>query len=161
MIEAINKFCRLTKEEKEEVIYIKRSPSLIKAQKKYYEKNKEKITAKQTEYNQRYTKLTHTCECGDVISNAAKYHHIRSKRHARRIENIKNGKEPSALKSEEKIDCACSGHYIFKHRHQHLKTKKHTDYIFYQQQNLRKQLGNLNGSQACLIVNNTLEVKEI
>jgi len=161
MIEAINKFCRLTKEEKEEVIYIKRSPSLIKAQKKYYEKNKAKITAKQTEYNNKYTKLTHECECGDIITNAARYHHLRSKRHARRIENIKNGKEPSALKSEEKVNCACGGHYIFKHRHQHLKTKKHTDYIFYQQQNLRKQLDNLNGSQADLIVNNSVEVKEI
>ena len=50
MIEAINKFCRLTKEEKEEVIYIKRSPSLIKAQKKYYEKNKEKIIKRKTIY---------------------------------------------------------------------------------------------------------------
>tara|TARA_R110000850_G_scaffold136279_4_gene257430 strand:- start:470 stop:955 length:486 start_codon:yes stop_codon:yes gene_type:complete len=161
MIEAINKFCRLTKEEKEEVIYIKRSPSLIKAQKKYYEKNKEKITAKQTEYNQRYTKLTHTCDCGDVITNAARYHHLRSKRHSRRLENIKNGKLPSALKSEEKVDCACGGHYIFKHRHQHLKTKKHTDFILHQQQNLRKQLSNLNGSNAGLIINNTLKVKEI
>ena len=161
MIEAINKFCRLTKEEKEEVIYIKRSPSLIKAQKKYYEKNKAKITAKQTEYNQRYTKLTHTCDCGDVITNAARYHHLRSKRHSRRLENIKNGKLPSALKSEEKVDCACGGHYIFKHRHQHLKTKKHTDFILHQQQNLRKQLSNLNGSNAGLIINNTLKVKEI
>jgi len=163
MIEAPNKFCRLTtiEEEEQEVIYIKRSPSLIKAQKKYYEKNKAKITAKQTEYNNKYTKLTHECECGDVISNAAKYHHIRSKRHARRIENIKNGKLPSALKSEEKVNCECGGHYIFKHRHQHLKTKKHTDFILHQQQNLRKQLSNLNGSQAELIVNNSVEVKEI
>ena len=164
MIEAKNKFIKLStipEEEEPEIVYIKRSPSLIKAQKKYYEKNKQKITAKQTIYNDKYTKLTHECDCGDVITNAARYHHLRSKRHARRIENIKNGKLPSALKSEEKVDCACGGHYIFKHRHQHLKTKKHTDFILHQQQNLRKQLRNLNGSQAGLLINDTLEIKEI
>ena len=163
MIPIENKFIKLStiEEEDPEVIYIKRSPSLIKAQKKYYEKNKAKITARQTEYNHNYTKLTHECECGDVITNAARYHHLRSKRHARRLENIKNGKEPSALKSEEKVNCACGGHYIFKHRHQHLKTKKHTDFILHQQQNLRKQLSNLNGSNAGLIINNSVEVKEI
>jgi len=106
-----------------------RSAALIKAQKKYYEKNKEKITSQQTKYNNIYSKLSYKCECGDMVSNSAKYQHLKSNRHIRRINNIKNGLPAGTTPGEEYIDCSCSGHYIYKQRHQHFRTKKHIKYM--------------------------------
>ena len=42
-----------------------RSAALIKAQEKYYQKNKAMITKKQMIYNMTYTKMTKLCECGE------------------------------------------------------------------------------------------------
>tara|TARA_R110002050_G_scaffold24388_4_gene65249 strand:- start:1298 stop:1843 length:546 start_codon:yes stop_codon:yes gene_type:complete len=128
----------------------KRSAALIKAQQKYYEKNKIKITHKQMLYNITYCKKTHICSCGDIVTNAAKYHHVRSKRHLRRLDNITNGRLAGSTPGEQYVDCPCGGHYIYKHRHQHYKTKKHILHeeaikesessSFNQQQTLREQL---------------------
>ena len=161
MIPSENKFCKLTEIEKEEVIKIKRTPSLIRAQAKYYQANKKKITAMQTAYNKEYNKLTFTCKCGDTITNAGKWHHLKSKRHHRRLENIKLGKTPSALKSEEIIDCECGGHYKFRNRSQHLKTKKHTTYIHDSQSTLRTQLNTMVGNEVSMSINNKILLKEI
>ena len=106
-----------------------RSAALIKAQKRYYEKNKQKITIQQTKYNETYSKLSYKCECGDMVSNSAKYAHIKSNRHIRRITNIKNGLPAGTTPGEEYIDCPCSGHYIYKARHQHFRTQKHIRYM--------------------------------
>jgi hypothetical protein len=106
-----------------------RSAALIKAQKKYYEKNKEKITSQQTKYNEIYSKLSYKCECGDMVSNSAKYQHLKSNRHIRRINNIKNGLPAGTTPGEEYIDCPCGGHYIYKQRHQHFRTQKHIRHV--------------------------------
>ena len=106
-----------------------RSNALIKAQKKYYEKNKQKITIQQTKYNETYSKMSYKCECGDLVSNSAKYAHIKSNRHIRRVNNIKNGLPAGTTAGEEYIDCPCSGHYIYKARHQHFRTQKHIRYM--------------------------------
>ena len=115
-----------------------RSEALIKAQKKYYEKNKEKITIQQTKYNETYSKLSYKCECGDMVSNSAKYKHITSARHIRRVTNIKNGLPAGTTPGEEYIDCPCSGHYIYKQRHQHFRTKKHIKYME-EEENLKEE----------------------
>lgn len=124
----------------EEELVPKRSPSLIKAQQKYYQKNKEKITHKQMLYNAKYNKLSTICACGDVVTNAAKYHHLKSQRHKRRLDNIKNGKLAGSTAGEEIINCDCGGHYIYKHRHQHFKTKKHIAHTKEINEPLRTQL---------------------
>ena len=119
----------------------KRSPALVKAQQKYYEKNKEKITIKQTQYNKTYSKMTHVCECGDVISNSAKYSHIKSKRHLRRVANIQKGLPAGTTHGETIIDCECSGHYKYNQRHQHYRTIRHRKYeAENQQERLKNQL---------------------
>ena len=106
-----------------------RSAALIKAQKKYYEKNKQKITKQQTKYNETYSKLSYKCKCGDMVSNSAKYAHIKSDRHIRRITNINNGLPAGTTAGEEYIDCPCSGHYIYKARWQHFRTQKHIRHV--------------------------------
>ena len=161
MIDAPNKFCKLTEIEKNEIIKIKRTPSLIRAQSKYYQKNKAKITKMQTEYNKIYNKQTFICECGDTITNAGKWHHLKSKRHTRRLENIKLGKTPSALKSEEIVDCVCGGHYKFRNRQQHLRTKKHKTYLHDSQSTLRTQLNDMVGNTVPMSINNKILLKEI
>lgn len=118
----------------------KRSASLVKAQQKYYEKNKAKITLKQSLYNKTYYKLTHVCPCGDVISNSAKYSHIKSKRHIRRMENIKNGIPAGTTEGEKFINCECGGFYKYNQRHQHFRTKKHHRFEAEKQDELKKQL---------------------
>ena len=117
-----------------------RSAALIKAQERYYQKNKEIITKKQMAYNSTYTKLTKLCECGDMVSNSAKYKHITSKRHRRRMENIKNGKPAGCTPGEEIINCPCGGHYRYKQRWQHFRTKKHHQYEAEKQEPLKSQL---------------------
>ena len=118
----------------------KRSPALVKAQQKYYELNKEKITKKQTEYNKNYSKLTHSCDCGDVISNSAKYSHIKSNRHLRRMDNIKNGIPAGTTQGEKIVDCACGGHYVFKQRWQHFRSKKHHRFESEKQAEIKRKL---------------------
>jgi len=118
----------------------KRSAALVKAQQKYYEKNKAKITLKQTQYNKMYSKLTHLCPCGDTVSNSAKYSHIKSKRHNRRMENIKNGVPAGTTHGEKFINCECGGFYKYKQRHQHFRTKKHHKFEAEKQDELKKQL---------------------
>ena len=117
-----------------------RSAALIKAQERYYQKNKELITKKQMLYNITYTKMTKLCECGDMVSNSAKYKHITSKRHRRRMENIRNGKPAGTTHGEEIVNCPCGGHYRYKQRHQHFRTKKHHQYEAEKQDPLKIQL---------------------
>ena len=109
-------------------IILKRSPALIASQKKYYEKNKEKITKKQTEYNNKYFKEIITCECGIKHSRAAKYSHLKSQRHHRRIDNMKAGKLAGSTPGDVRIECPCGGHYLVKLRQQHFRTNKHMKY---------------------------------
>ena len=118
----------------------KRSPALVKAQSRYYEKNKAKITLKQTEYNKKYSKLTHICPCGDVISNSAKYSHIKSKRHIRRMENIQKGIPAGTTHGEKIVDCACGGHFVFKQRHQHFRTQRHHKFESEKQAEIKRKL---------------------
>ena len=118
----------------------KRSAALVKAQQKYYERNKKKITEKQTLYNTTYCKLTHICDCGDTVSNSAKYSHRKCARHIRRMENIKNGIPAGTTEGEKYIDCPCGGHFIHKQRHQHYRTQRHHKYEADKQTELRKQL---------------------
>jgi hypothetical protein len=118
----------------------KRSPALVKAQQKYYERNKEKITKKQTEYNKTYSKMTHVCECGDVISNSAKYSHIKSKRHLRRMENIQKGLPAGTTQGEKIVDCECGGHYKFNQRWQHFRTMKHHRFESEKQAEIKRKL---------------------
>tara|TARA_R110002126_G_scaffold89568_4_gene213876 strand:- start:849 stop:1409 length:561 start_codon:yes stop_codon:yes gene_type:complete len=117
-----------------------RSAALIKAQERYYQKNKAMITQKQMVYNMKYTKLTKTCECGDLVSNSAKYKHITSKRHRRRMENINSGKPAGCTPGEVIVDCPCGGHYRYKQRWQHFRTKKHHQYEAEKQDPLKTQL---------------------
>ena len=65
-----------------------RSLALVKAQRKYYEKNKEKLKAKQTIYNATYSKTKFLCDCGDLICNSSRHHHNKSTRHLYRMEQI-------------------------------------------------------------------------
>jgi len=116
------------------VIKLKRCPSLVKAQEKYYYHNKEKIVKKQMEYNETYFKQMITCECGITHSRAAKYAHIRSPRHFRRLDNIKNGKLAGSKLGDTRIDCECGGHYLYKLRTQHFKTQKHKKHLDWKKQ---------------------------
>jgi hypothetical protein len=117
-----------------------RSAALIKAQERYYQKNKELITKKQMVYNITYTKMTKLCECGDIVSNSAKYKHITSKRHRRRMENINSGKPAGCTPGEVIVNCACGGHYRYKQRWQHFRTNKHHQYEAEKQDPLKIQL---------------------
>ena len=116
-----------------EVVYIQKNPTrseaLIRAQRKYYQKNKEKLTQNQLEYNKVYNKVVISCECGDTYTRAAKFHHMKSARHATRMQNIKDGMFAGATKSLSRVECECSGHYLYKDRAQHMRTKKHIKYI--------------------------------
>ncbi len=60
----------------------KRSEALIKAQKKYYEKNKKKIIAYTVDYNiENVHSKIYNCECGISILDNSKYRHFKTKRH--------------------------------------------------------------------------------
>ena len=88
------------------IVIKKRSLALAKAQKKYYEKNKEKLTSDQVEYNKKYVKKDVKCDCGAVYKMSAKYLHMRSKKHKRRLEKLKNGEPsiPSTLLKEKQMN---------------------------------------------------------
>ena len=62
-----------------------RIESLKKAQKKYYEKNKEKIMNKYKESNQMKIK----CVCGTEINKHCLYLHLKTKKHKENMKNIK------------------------------------------------------------------------
>ena len=125
-----------------EVVYIHkkkpRSEALARAQQRYYQKNKEKLTKNQLEYNKTYSKVIIECACGDKITRAAKHYHMKSSRHATRMQNIKDGKFAGETKSLSRINCACGGHYIHKDRHQHMRTKKHIKYINNMEQEVKE-----------------------
>ncbi len=82
-----------------------RSEALVKAQKKYYEKNKQKITEAQILYNKDYVKKPFKCECGCTITTASKFLHLRSDRHKVRMESIKKGEDKYIRPCEVKKKC--------------------------------------------------------
>ena len=112
-----------------EIIIKKRSLALAKAQKKYYLKNKEKLTADQVEYNKKYLKKEVKCECGAVYKMSAKYLHMRSKKHERRMEKIKNGEDPNLCESMTKISCECGSLILKRNQKVHEQSDKHIKYI--------------------------------
>jgi hypothetical protein len=94
--------------------------------KKYYQKNKEKVIKHQLEFNKEYVKQSINCECGDTYTVASKYYHMRSKRHSRRIENIKIGVDAGARDCDRLIRCdICNVDYQFRYRRQHVTQVKH------------------------------------
>jgi len=115
--------------ENKEEIKPKRSIALKKAQEKYYKKNKCEIVKSQTKYNLEYVKREWNCECGDKLTRAGTYHHLRSKRHHKRMENIKLGKDASYCEKNDRVNCECGGHYLQKNKHIHYKSKKHQKHI--------------------------------
>ena len=78
------------KYEKEDKFVKPRSASLQKAQTKYYKKNKEKITAKQMKYNETYNKKDYVCDCGSKIKISSKHHHMKSKKHIKKMDELKS-----------------------------------------------------------------------
>jgi hypothetical protein len=106
-----------------------RSKALCKAQKKYYHANKEKLIADQMEYNKDYVKQSWKCPCGDTIKLSAKYLHVRSNRHERRMMLIKEGKNPNLRKCDEKYVCICGSSFIKRNKKTHDKCLKHREYM--------------------------------
>lgn len=82
--------------------------------KKYVENNREKILEKKAEYNENHK---------EYKLNYMKERYLEKK------EEIKEKAKQYREKNNEKINCDC-GSYIFKYKlNDHLKTKKHIDYI--------------------------------
>ena len=106
-----------------------RSSALKTAQAKYYNKNKEKIVAEQLLYNLDYVKKPFICECGDSIKRSGKYYHIRSNRHARRMENIAKGISAGSQLCNTKYDCECGSRILNKNKKTHNNSAKHIKYI--------------------------------
>jgi len=106
-----------------------RSLALVKAQKKYYEKNKEKLKIKQTIYNESYNKTKYQCDCGDVITNSSRHHHIRSKRHTDRMDKIKNNIDLGKNHDKQTVYCECGGKYNRRNRCNHFNTVKHKKFV--------------------------------
>mgnify|MGYP003635873285 CR=1 FL=1 len=107
----------------------KRSPSLAKAQKKYYEANKSKLIQDQIKYNYNYVRQSVTCECGDIHKYSAKYLHLRSERHNRRMKLIVEGKDPNIRLCNTKTACECGSSFLMRNKKQHLGSKKHKAYL--------------------------------
>ena len=103
----------------------KRSPSLKKAQNKYYIKNKSKLVADQIAYNKTYLKRDFICECGEKLHIAGKWLHLRSKKHSTRMNNIKNGRPADYKTGNLKYNCDCGSVCLVKNRTIHNKSKKH------------------------------------
>jgi len=76
-------------------------------EKKYYQENKEQLKEKQKIYYQE------------------NIDHIKEQKKKYREEN----REQINAKQREKIDCQCGGKYTHNHKTQHLKTKKHQNYL--------------------------------
>jgi hypothetical protein len=106
-----------------------RSKALCKAQKIYYLKNKEKLIADQMEYNKEYVKESWTCPCGCIIKRSAKYLHMRSPRHERRMMLISEGKNPNLRKCDAQYTCECGSQFIIRNKKTHDKCLKHVNYI--------------------------------
>lgn len=116
-------------EEEKPLVKWKRSDALAKAQKKYYEANKDKLVKEQIKYNYNYVRQKFKCECGDEIKISAKYLHLRSDRHARRLKHIENGTDPNLRKCDTKYACECGSKIFHRNKKQHEKSKKHQDYL--------------------------------
>lgn len=141
MIQSENKFLKKKEEnatepeiindvqDEEKKVKWDRSKALMKAQKIYYHKNKEKLIADQIEYNKEYVKQSWVCDCQDTIKLSAKYLHMRSNRHKRRMMLIKDGKNPSLRKCDEKFICVCGSTFITRNKKTHDKCLKHREYI--------------------------------
>ena len=106
-----------------------RSPALAKAQKKYYLKNKDKLITDQMKYNYKYVRQEITCECGDTHKYSAKYLHMRSKRHERRMKLIEEGKNPDTRTCNTKTTCECGASFLRRNKKQHERSAKHQTYL--------------------------------
>ena len=129
MLDKPNKFVKSEKIEISEQKKWKRSDALKIAQKKYYEKNKTKLVEDQLKYNYDYVRKPHTCPCGDTFQYSAKYLHLRSDRHKRRMENIENGIPAGHQPCNSSYDCVCGSKILHKNRTQHFKSAKHQKYL--------------------------------
>jgi hypothetical protein len=133
MLEKANKFLKQSPEPEPEPNpepkKWKRSEALKVAQKKYYEKNKAKLVEEQLKYNYDYVRKQHTCECGDTFQYSAKYLHVRSDRHKRRMENIENGIPAGHRPCNSQYVCVCGSKILHKNRTQHYKSAKHQAYL--------------------------------
>tara|TARA_R110002072_G_scaffold1924_3_gene15881 strand:- start:1024 stop:1401 length:378 start_codon:yes stop_codon:yes gene_type:complete len=107
----------------------KRSVALATAQKKYYEKNKDKLIEDQIKYNKEYVKKDIQCECGANYKRASKYLHMRSAKHERRMEKIKNGEDPNICKSMTKVPCDCGSLILKRNQKVHEQSTKHKKYV--------------------------------
>lgn len=106
-----------------------RSEALKTAQQKYYNKNKKKLVADQLEYNYKYVRQEFVCECKDVMTVSAKFSHLRSKRHEKRMDHIKKGIDPNKRPCYMPYTCECGSQVLHKNRKQHYISKKHQKYI--------------------------------
>lgn len=106
-----------------------RSPALKNAQQKYYEKNKKKLVADQLKYNYNYVRQKFSCECGDIMTVSAKFSHLRSHRHEKRLNHIERGIDPDKRPCYMPYSCECGSQVLHKNRKQHYGSKKHQKYI--------------------------------
>ena len=65
-----------------------RSDAVIRAQSKYYQKNKEARNNYTNEYHKKWNTQTKMCSCGLEIKNYSWAKHNLSKKHFHRIDNI-------------------------------------------------------------------------
>ena len=66
-----------------------RSDAVIRAQRKYYQKNKEARNKYTNEYHKTWNLETKTCSCGLEIKNYSWVKHAKSKKHLKRIDNMR------------------------------------------------------------------------
>jgi hypothetical protein len=83
----------------------------------------------QLKYNYNYVRQAYTCECGDKLKLSAKYLHVRSDRHKRRMENIENGIPAGHRPCNSQYVCVCGSKILHKNRTQHYKSAKHQAYL--------------------------------
>tara|TARA_R110000765_G_scaffold181987_1_gene287968 strand:+ start:755 stop:1147 length:393 start_codon:yes stop_codon:yes gene_type:complete len=106
-----------------------RSPALIEAQKRYYEKHKDHIVEQQTKYNETYNSTIFSCICGCKVLNSSVYHHIRSTKHLVRMNNIAEGRLAGSKMADTRHNCECGSVYVYKNAEQHFRTQKHKNYM--------------------------------
>ena len=80
-------------------------------------------------YNYKYVRQSWVCECGDKLKYSAKYLHLRSDRHQRRMENIKNNIPAGHQPCNSPFICECGSKILHKNRTQHFKSGKHQKYL--------------------------------
>ena len=134
MLEKQNKFLKITDLSQPDPNPVEpkkwtRSPALKLAQQKYYEKNKTKLVEDQLKYNYKYVRQSWSCECGDTMKYSAKYLHLRSDRHKRRMTNIQNGVPAGSQPCNTPFICECGSKILHKNRKQHFNSSKHQKYI--------------------------------